>query len=1037
MLALPEMDAVRTWPASAEIHSSQYSLADGQLRTVVVQEDGVATVWFWASLAGPLVLHWGLSQRASGGWQRPSEKLWPPGSTEAGADAVDSLFSIDSGVASLKLQIPAAELAGSGRSPSLSAVLYRPKTNQWLKNSGKDFLFPLQSRPMPPSTGGDSGLASRIVDAEVGSSSWTLMHRFELCTELLNQGDVGHEAMVLLFSWLRYSAIRQLDWQRHYNTQPGRLTHAQDRLTRCIATLWRSKTGDRAWVQMMLGTLGRGGNGQRVRDDILAIMHRHNLKEAGGTFIEQWHQKLHNNTTPDDIVICWAYLDFLRSGGQTDVFYRTLEWGGVGRERLRSYERAITTDPSMPSADIGALIWDFEQYRGLLTSVHGSTDLRAALDTVRGAIPGEIDGLVQQCLSAVSTDPAGTSAVAAQSAAVLARQRLEPLMDGERDDGRLRDLLYLDLALIDYVRCSVERSRGHGAKAEELSHSIDSVLKSALLDRRHDSELKACVGDWEQLLSRGASLDRDGALHGRSVVERLSRWVGDLAIRMVNELEAVAVPLGRAFEADDWAVRTFAEEVVRGGPLFAVGCLLGEVDRVLRTQAGLGPWQVISAGSGSGQVRHISSLREAQGQTFSSPVVLAVAHVGGEEEIAPGVVAVVTPSGVDLLSHLAVRARNAAVLLATVWDETLFSDLAAREGETLSLSSTVQGTVEIGTYRNTIGLRAANTPRPSVRLRKPESRGGVLRSTEFSGAVVGAKAHVLADLRRRLPDWIAVPSSIALGFGTFERVLESDVNESVCARLTALLREVDSAPEATLARIRETVLELQSPEPLAQQINEVAQSEGLPLLDPFEASWRAICTVWGSKWTDRAHFARVARSIASDQVFMSVLIQEVVPADYAFVLHTKNPQNGNPNELYGELVLGLGEALVGNYPGRALGFVADKKSGQLRIESYPSKSVVLRANGLIFRSDSNAEDLEGFAGAGLHDTVTAAPMRRETADYSRERLVWDPQFRSSLLERVVRVGIEIERVLGSAQDVEGVLVSDRAVVVQSRPQVGV
>lgn len=44
-------------------------------------------------------------------------------------------------------------------------------------------------------------------------------------------------------------------------------------------------------------------------------MHRHNIKEKKGTWMEQWHQKLHNNTTPDDIVICEAYLAFLRAGG--------------------------------------------------------------------------------------------------------------------------------------------------------------------------------------------------------------------------------------------------------------------------------------------------------------------------------------------------------------------------------------------------------------------------------------------------------------------------------------------------------------------------------------------------------------------------------------------------------------------------------------------------------------------------------------------------------------------------------------------------
>ena len=84
----------------------------------------------------------------------------------------------------------------------------------------------------------------------------------------------------------------------------------------------------------MLTTLGRGGEGQRVRDEILHIMHRNHLKEMAGNFIEEWHQKLHNNTTPDDVVICQAYLAFLRSNGDVGTFYRTLEQGGVTRERL-------------------------------------------------------------------------------------------------------------------------------------------------------------------------------------------------------------------------------------------------------------------------------------------------------------------------------------------------------------------------------------------------------------------------------------------------------------------------------------------------------------------------------------------------------------------------------------------------------------------------------------------------------------------------------------------------------------------------------
>ncbi|MCI26355.1 alpha-glucan water dikinase, partial [Trifolium medium] len=57
---------------------------------------------------------------------------------------------------------------------------------------------------------------------------------------------------------------------------------------------------------------------------------------------------------------------------------------------------------------------------------------------------------------------------------------------------------------------------------------------------------------------------------------------------------------------------------------------------------------------------------------------------------------------------------------------------------------------------------------------------------------------------------------------------------------------------------------------------------------------------------------------------MSVLVQEVINADYAFVIHTTNPTSGDSSEIYTEVVKGLGETLVGAYPGRALSFICKK-----------------------------------------------------------------------------------------------------------------
>jgi alpha-glucan,water dikinase len=88
------------------------------------------------------------------------------------------------------------------------------------------------------------------------------------------------------------------------------------------------------------------------------------------------------------------------------------------------------------------------------------------------------------------------------------------------------------------------------------------------------------------------------------------------------------------------------------------------------------------------------------------------------------------------------------------------------------------------------------------------------------------------------------------------------------------------------------------------------------------------------------------------------------------------------------------------------------------------------------RSDSNGEDLEGYAGAGLYESITTAATRTVRVDYMEDALARDAGARNQLLSRICRLGADIEAALGSAQDIEGVVGADGAItVVQTRPQV--
>ena len=198
--------------------------------------------------------------------------------------------------------------------------------------------------------------------------------------------------------------------------------------------------------------------------------------------------------------------------------------------------------------------------------------------------------------------------------------------------------------------------------------------------------------------------------------------------------------------------------------------------------------------------------------------------------------------------------------------------------------------------------------------------------------------------------------------------------------------------------------------------------------------------VWASKWNERAYLSRKASGVEEEELHMATLLMELVPAEMAFVLHTCNPIDGNPNEIFGEVCIGLGEALVGNEPGSALSFTAKKAKGfPSVIRSLPSKPVSHHPPGdkttIICRSDSNGEDLEGFAGAGLYESVTVDPTETKVINYAEEWMVWDAERRTKLVAKLSELAVAIEVEMKSPQDIEGCIVGNTIYILQSRNQI--
>lgn len=1039
LIALPRPEKTGPSPEEAlkkELSGKEVSFEDlydlgdeGRLAAAVYMEEGTYRLAVATDIPSP-VLHWGVALKSRYEWLLPPAAMMPEG-TEALEKAAETPFAPKEGLHFLSLGFRA-----EGAPLGIKFVIRQD--GRWLKHRGKDFYVPLaEKREKLPFEAGVSSLAEEIVEAEMGDHSWSLMHRFNLCHDLLDRARGNIEALALIFVWLRFSAIRQLDWQRRYNTKPRELSHAQDRLTLRLAELYREEAGSREFVRLMLTTLGRGGGqGQRIRDEILVIMHRHHIKEVAGHFMEEWHQKIHNNTTPDDIVICEAYLAFLRSDGDTGVFYKTLQAGGVSRARLEGFERPIRSQPDFVPHLKDALIHDFEEYLKVLKSVHSGTDLETALDAARYLLDGETKEHLVFILA--HRDNWGIPLGEFARRIIEARRSLNRLSAVERENAKVRDCLFLDLALEDFLRVIVERNAGRIAGAE-LVGLIGPAIEHMRLGRE-DFELSACQREWEKLGPEGQG-GPDWALHAHTVLERAGRAINDSVDRYYGLLQSKAEHLGRAFQAEAWSIKLFTEEFVRGRPAFVLSLLMHGLAPVLREKAKLGNWRVISPATAEGRVEVVAALGDVQGRSFEGPTVIVADKVMGDEEPPEGVTAVITPGTVDLVSHIAVRARNARLLFASCYDRQCMERLKALKGRVLNLAVSPAGDV---VFEEAEGGTAIPFPRGrpitgegaiEAKAPRPEFKAYALGAEGFGEGLVGGKSLNLIRLKGRLPEWVRLPASCALPFGVFEKVLSMERNRKTAERCRELLERIEGNPPEVLAEVRRTLMDLELPEELMTALEGVMAGAGLPAPERWEEAWGAIKGVWASKWNERAYLSRKTWGIPHGDLYMAVLVQEVVDAGYAFVIHTVNPFTGDRGELYAEVVLGLGETLVGNYPGRALGFTARKDAPEPKLLSYPGKGIGLYGGGLIFRSDSNGEDLVDYAGAGLYESIMVKPPRRVGLDYSDEPLVWDRDFRDRILRGIAEIGIMVEKAMGSPQDIEGAYAKGQYWVLQTRPQI--
>ncbi|KAL8455397.1 hypothetical protein Emag_000781 [Eimeria magna] len=366
----------------------------------------------------------------------------------------------------------------------------------------------------------------------------------------------------------------------------------------------------------------------------------------------------------------------------------------------------------------------------------------------------------------------------------------------------------------------------------------------------------------------------------------------------------------------------------------------------------------------------------------------------------------------------------------------------------------------------------------------------------FETNLVGSKSLNIARLQSSLPSSVLTPHSVALPFGSLQRTLHAPENAKVLESLSEVLRKLsvkvtNAEADQIFESCRKSIATIAIPEELrdaleealtksdSEETKEGSNSEttitslgSRPLLIDL---WRkngdarckkALIEVWSSLFGLRPWISLTKASKDYCELNMAVLVQDA-------------------DELYGEIApgrflydlrLGRGDRGQCRWTGAGMdakeergahsgGFPKQKHSANMRalldLQVLRRQDILRHLLSLLLQqqqalrqlfllapapvaaaawgvetSDSNGEDLEGFAGAGLFESIPAEPTMWLPLCYWRQRLVTDRQFRQSLLAKISKIGVLVEEVYGEPQDIEGVVIGeDTIALVQTRPQV--
>lgn len=546
----------------------------------------------------------------------------------------------------------------------INFVFYSPEENKWYNNNNQNYQINFQVNNIlnfgtndNDVTDTDIDIKSIIIHCETQEISMSIMHRYNICYDIItslhhSNSNSNHEkgnhcnnsqSYLWVWVWLEFAYQKKLDWQRNYNSRPKEIASSMNRLVNELTVRYINDHINERYsnqifhshnfiIKRILSQIGKGEeDGSSIRTILLNLFHKSDIKLTKDRFYSQWYQKLQNNNSYEDVVICQAVVNYLQSG-KIDDYWNTLHKGGITNSRLASYERPITSEPRYKPQYLN----DLKQILFLLKSIYSLHDISFLYENVKKAF-GSIQ-IIEEIIHSSFKPNLIFPLVEQLGKIVHCRTIISRLIKNNIYSlNKVRDLIYLDNSIEPFFMQLLSHYN-YDMNVYDHIEKITLLIDLISCSFPKYSTLLYATNAWMIVTSKirksnYTTLSQMLLLRLYKTCTILSRLLSEISSAFINDIAKKAFIINNCTINCDYFL-DYSTKLLNQSVFYHLSFSINQLESYIRKQMNIKDWVILNRRSYSkGRLKLIDNLKDVRWQNNAEEIIIITKSIEGIEEI--------------------------------------------------------------------------------------------------------------------------------------------------------------------------------------------------------------------------------------------------------------------------------------------------------------------------------------------------------------------------------------------------------------------